>query len=96
MAITNIIEATTEAVSGATTEFTVAGSFWLHGDYFEHGESAVVERVGPSGDWIQATNESRKIAVSNTPNTMYVELPAGTYRILKTATRLEASVGYEE
>ncbi len=96
MAITSIIAATTDAASGASTEFTVTGSFWLYGDYFNHGESATLERVGPSGDYIPATNVNRKIQVTAVPNTVFVDLPAGTYRINKTVTSNAASVGYEE
>jgi hypothetical protein len=97
MAITAIIEDETAAVSGAATEFTTTSrGFWLTGDYFAPGESALVERVGPSGDYQPATNKDGQIYLSANPNTIFCDLPAGTYRINKTVTALPASVGYEE
>lgn len=96
MAIEPIIAATKEAVSGETTEFTTEDrGFWLYGDHFSPGESAILERVGPSGDYIAATNSDGQIFVSAKPNTVFVDMPAGTYRIRKGATNVAASVGYE-
>ena len=92
-----IIEATTEKISGAGTEFTTtARGFWLYGSGFAPGEYAVVEGIGPDGAFRQVTNNGGGIYVSAAPNTVFVDLPAGTYRIEKTASALAASVGYEE
>ena len=92
-----IIAATIEKVSGAGTEFTTtARGFWLYGSGFAPGEYAVVDGLGPDGVYRQVTNNGGGIYVSAAPNTVFVDLPAGTYRIDKTATALAASVGYEE
>lgn len=97
MPITSKISATTEAASGAGTAFTTLNrGFWLHGHGFGYGESATIMREFPSGIWAPATNEMGNIAVSAHPNVVFADLPAGTYRINKTATNLAASVGYEE
>lgn len=92
-----IIAATIEKVSGEATEFTTtARGFWLYGSGFAPGEYAVVEGIGPGGVYRQVTNNGGGIYVSAAPNTVFVDLPAGTYRVEKTATALAASVGYEE
>jgi len=97
MAITPIISATINAVSGAGTEFTVTGAFWLFGDNFSHGESAVIERANVAGTaFVPATSKNDVVGVTATPNTVYCDLPAGTYRINKSATAIAAAVGYEE
>lgn len=98
--MTEIIAATTNAVTGASTAFTTTNrGFWLHASGFRserRGEHATVKRVGPSGEWEAATNKDGEIRVSAYPNTIFVDLPAGTYRIDKTETAGNASVGYEE
>lgn len=97
MAITPIISATANEVSGAGTEFTTGSrGFWLHGHGFSFGEKATVMREFPSGTWGPATNETGEMAVSSFPNLVFVDLPAGTYRLNKPATANAASVGYEE
>lgn len=77
------------------TQFVATGPFTLYADHFEIGQQASLLRLGPSGDYIQATNEKGVIAVSAYPNMAYVD-SAGTYRIRKTATSAAARVGYEE
>jgi len=98
MAITSKISATMDAVSGADTAFTTTTrGFWLYGDGFAHGESAVVMRPNVAGNgFVPATSKGEVIGVSATPNIVFVDLPAGTYRINKTATAAAAAVGYEE
>lgn len=96
MSIESIIAATTEAVSGVSTEFTVAGAFWLFGTGFAVGEGAIIEGIGPDGNYRKSTNKEGFLHVSAFPNTVYCDLPAGTYRINKAATVGEASVGFEE
>jgi len=92
-----IIEATIEKVSGEATEFTTTvRGFWLYGSSFAPGEYAIVEDIGPDGEWRQVTNNGGGLYVSAAPNTAFIDLPAGTYRIHKTATALAASVGYQE
>ena len=95
MAITAVIAATESAVSGATTEFTTTGPFVLYGDHFGWAESAQLLRLGPSGQYIPATNKEGVVQVGAYPNTALVDVP-GTYRIDKTKTVAAASVGYEE
>lgn len=98
MAITSKIAATTDAVSGESTAFTTTSrGFWLYGDGFAHGESAVVMRPNVAGNGFEpATNKNEVLGVSATPNTAFIDLPAGTYRLDKTATASPAAVGYEE
>lgn len=97
MAITQIIAATTAAVAASgDTDFVATGAFWLFGDNFGPGENATVERANTAGDGYEVvTNNAGPIVVSSSPNTVYVDVPAGTYRIAKTATAVAASVGWE-
>lgn len=95
MAITPIIPASVAAVSGAGTEFVTTGPFVLYGDDFGVGEHCMLTRLGPSGVHKPMTNKDGAILVSHAPNTVYVEA-FGTFRLIKTATAAEASVGYEE
>ena len=97
MAITPIIAATTEAVTGSSTAFTTTTrGFWLHGHGFSFGESARVMREFPAGTWGPVTGSPGDIAVSAYPNVVFADLPAGTYRIEKGETANPASVGFEE
>ena len=95
MAITVVIAATKDAASGATTGFTTTSPFVLYGDHFGWAESAQLLRLGPSGEYLPATNKDGVIRVSAFPNMVLVDAP-GTYRIDKGATVAAASVGYEE
>ena len=95
MAITVVIAATKDAASGATTEFTTTGPFALYGDNFGWAESAQLLRLGPSGEYLPATNKDGVIQVGAYPNMVLVDVPS-TYRIDKTKSVAAASVGYEE
>lgn len=95
MAITVTIAPTVLAVSGVATQFVASGPFVLYGDGFAEGEWCSLERLGPSGTYIKARNEKGVIKVGADPNMIYVEAP-GSYRLVKSATRTAASVGYEE
>lgn len=95
MAITVTIAPTTLAVSGVATQFVASGPFVLYGDGFAEGEWCSLERLGPSGTYIKASNEKGVIKVGADPNMVYVEAP-GSYQLVKSATRTAASVGYEE
>ena len=94
MAITVKIAPTVHAVSGSETQFVASGPFVLYGDGFAEGEQCSLERLGPSGAYLKARNEKGVIKVSANPNMIYVEAP-GSYRLVKSATRTAASVGYE-
>ena len=95
MAIVTVIAATKDAASGATTEFTTTSPFVLYGDHFGWAESAQLLRLGPSGEYLPATNKEGVVQVGGYPNTALWDAP-GTYRIDKTKTVAAASVGYEE
>ena len=95
MAITTVIAATNNPASGAATEFTTTGPFVLYGDHFGWDESAKLLRLGPSGQYLEATNKDGVVQVSAFPNIVLVDVP-GAYRIDKTKTVAAASVGYEE
>lgn len=91
-----IIEETNSTVSGAGTEFiTTDRGFWLYGSKFTGlQERATVMGIGASGEWEEKTNKDGEIFVGAAPNVLFVDLPAGTYRIKKTATALKASVSF--
>jgi len=95
--MTAIIEATVESVSGAATEFTTTDrGFWLYGSKFTSLiEQAILMGIGADGEWEEKTNENGVIYVGAAPNTVFVDLPAGTYQIKKSKTFLAASVSYE-
>ena len=95
MAIVTVIAATKDAASGAATGFTTTSPFVLYGDHFGWAESAQLLRIGPSGEYLPATNKDGAIQVGAYPNVALVDVP-GTYRIDKTKTVAAASVGYEE
>ena len=95
MAIVTVIAATSNPASGAVTEFTTTSPFVLYGDHFGWAESAQLLRLGPSGEYLPATNKDGVVQVSAFPNMVYVDTP-GTFRIDKGATAAAASVGYEE
>lgn len=98
MATTPIIEATTAAVAGEDADFTTTTrGFWLYGSGFGKGEFARVEGLGADGATYETkTNENGPIHVTANPNTVFVDLPAGTYRIAKMATAVAAGVAFEE
>lgn len=98
MAITTIIAATTAAVAGADADFTTTGrGFWLIGSGFGKGEFARIEGLGADGTTYETkTNDHGPIHVTSDPNTVFVDLPAGTYRIAKMATAVAAGVAFEE
>jgi len=96
MAIT-VIEAcsTADAVAaGASTEFTASGPFTLYADHFELNQNVVLYRLGPSGDYLPATNRIGTIICSAFPNRIYVE-SGGTFRVKKDASAATVAVGYE-
>jgi hypothetical protein len=96
MAITEIAACSVAAAvaAGATTEFIVTGPFVLYADNYEIDEVAKLYRLGPSGDYLPATNKEGVIYVSAFPNMAYVDT-GGTFRVSKTATSVDAVVGYE-
>ena len=98
MAITPIFAATTAAVAGEDADFTTTTrGFWLIGSGFGKGEFARVEGLGADGETYETkTNEDGPIHVTANPNTVFVDLPAGTYRIAKMATAEPARVAFEE
>ena len=91
-----IIQATVDAVSGVDTEFIVGGPFWLIGDNFEALECAILERPGAESGYYPVTNSSGLVKVGERPNTVYVDIPAGTYRLRKSETNKAAAVSFIE
>ena len=80
-----------------STPFTTSNrGIWLFGSKFWPEEIAVLEQIGPSGNYEPITNSKGVIAVSHSPNTVYADVPAGTYRVHKYNTKLAASVGVQE
>lgn len=97
MSITPKIAANAAAVpiSDATTEFVTTGPFMLYGEKLMTHESIYLNHIGPSGAFIQSTNEDGPIAVRGAPNMIYVDA-FGTFRLTKGQTAEAASAGYEE
>jgi hypothetical protein len=95
MAIVTVIAATNNPASGAATGFTTTSPFVLYGDHFGWDESAKLLRLGPSGQYLEATSKDGVVQVSAFPNMVYVDTP-GSFRIDKGSTFSAASVGYEE
>ena len=96
MAVTTVIAAKTAAVAltDATTEFVASGPFTFYGDDFAVGEFAMLYRIGPSAALKPATTKLGVAMVSAYPNTIIVD-HGGTFRVVKTLTAAQASVGYE-
>jgi hypothetical protein len=98
MAITVIesLTGTAAAAPAVGNEFETTGPFTLYGDGFTgYLEQAVLHRLGPSGDYHPATNKDGVIRVKDFPNMVRVDT-AGTFRVQRTSSIAEASVGYEE
>lgn len=92
-----IINPTQAAVPGTSAAFTTASrGFWLIGSNFSPGEFATVLGKGPDDAFRPVTNIAGAICVSHSPNTVFVDLPAGDYQVEKTPTALAASVTYLE
>lgn len=81
MAITVIIAPTTLAVSGSETQFTASGPFVLYGDGFAEGERCSLERLGPSGTYIKATNEKGAIKVGAYQTATKTYAASGNYTV---------------
>ena len=97
MAIT-VIEAlsTADAVAaGVDTQFATTGPFTLYADYLEVNQNVILLRLGPSGDYLAATNKAGAIVLSAFPNMAYVEA-GGSFQIKKDASSADVAVGYEE
>lgn len=76
---------------------TSSRGFWLYGEGFQalHNESAFVKFTPASTPQV-LTNESGDIFVSQYPNLVYVDAPAGDYLMCKTATKNAAACGILE
>lgn len=99
MAITNIaaLHTTAAVAPGATTEFTTAGrGFWLFSSNLLRSEKVTLYGVDSNGDFRSVTNGSSSIGISSHPNTVFVDLPAGIYRLGKDITASAPYIGYEE
>lgn len=87
----------TPTKSQTSQTFTVAGSFTLFCEGFKGNENAALNRPNQAGDgYTPVTSRYGVIKVSEYPNTVYCELPAGTYQIVKSPTEQLASVSYTE
>lgn len=97
MAITPIFSATDDPVTADNAEFTTTSrGFWLHTSGFVYGEKATLYGPGPGGEYRPVTDDKGPITVGSFPNSIFVDLPAGTYQIPKPATSMNAAIGYEE
>lgn len=95
MAITNVIDGvTTVVVIGDATPFSITDPTSITADNFAVNEIAIVWRLGPSGEYVPATNSFGTIILSAVPNMAVLDAPA-TYKITKTETDVAAYVGYE-
>ena len=91
-----VIEATTAAVEDVAFTTSSRG-FWLYGEGFQalHNERAYIKFTPESNPQV-LTNEFGDIFVSQYPNLVYVDAPAGDYIMCKTATRNAAACGILE
>ena len=90
-----IIQPTRDEIISNAFTLTNRG-VWLYSSQFWPEEIAVLEHIGPSSNYEPITNSNGEIFVSHSPNTIYADIPPGTYRVHKYRTQLAASVGYEE
>lgn len=76
---------------------TSSRGFWLYGEGFQavHNEKAYVKFTPASNSQV-LTNEDGDVFVSQYPNLAYVDAPAGTYLMCKTATQNAAACGILE
>lgn len=96
MAVTVVISNETAAVDlAAATAFTISDVALVTADNVGEGEHVLIYRLGPSGDYKPATNQFGTIVLSGLPNTVKLDGP-GTFKAVKTVTKLGAYVGYEE
>lgn len=99
MAITNIaaLNTTAAVAPGATTEFTTTGrGFWLHSSGLLKGEKVTLYGLDSNSTFRAVTNEKSTLGISSNPNSAFVDLPPGTYRLGKGATVAAPYIGYEE
>ena len=99
MAITNIAALHTTAVvaPGATTEFTTSGrGFWLHSSGLLKGEKVTLYGLDSNGAYRAVTNKESTLGISAYPNSAFIDLPPGTYRLGKGITAEVPYIGYEE
>lgn len=99
MAIVNIpaLHVTTTVAPSASTAFTTTGrGFWLHSSGLLKGEKVTLYGLDSNGAYRAVTNSITSLGVSSNPNSVYIDLPAGTYRLGKALTTNAPYVGYEE
>ena len=99
MAIVDIpaLHVTTAVAPSASTEFTTTGrGFWLHSSVLLKEEKVTLYGLDSNGAYRAVTNAITTLGVSTHPNSVYVDLPAGTYRLGKPLTTNAPYVGYEE
>lgn len=92
-----LIDPTTASVPASVATFTTTQrGFWLISSGFRPGEFATVWGKGPDDALRPVTNVAGQISVSYSPNTVFVDLPAGDYAVNKDETNEAASVDYKE
>lgn len=98
MAITNIaaLHTTAAVAPGATTEFITTGrGFWLHSSGLFKGEKVTLYGPDSNEAFRAITNKESTLGISSHPNSIFIDLPAGTYRLGKGATVAAPYIGYE-
>ena len=99
MAITNISALNTAAAvapSVATGFTTTSRGLWLHSSGLLKGEKITLYGPDSSGAYRALTNKESTLGVTSHPNVIFVDIPAGTYRLGKGVTNAVPYIGYEE
>ena len=99
MAIVDItaLHVTTTVAPSASTAFTTTGrGFWLHSSGLLKGEKVTLYGLDSNGAFRAVTNKESTLGISSHPNSIFIDLPAGTYRLGKGVTTSAPYIGYEE
>lgn len=99
MAIVDIpaLHVTDAAPPSSSTAFTTSGrGFWLHSSGLLKGEKVTLYRVDSNGTYRAVTNKESTLGISSYPNSVFIDLPPGTYRLGKGITAEAPYIGYEE
>ena len=99
MAIVNIpaLHVTGAILPSPSTAFTTTGrGFWLHSSGLVKGEKVTLYGPDSNGAYRAVTNKESTLGISAYPNSVFIDLPPGTYRLEKGITAFAPYIGYEE
>ena len=99
MAIVDIpaLHVTDAVPPSPSTAFTTTGrGFWLHSSSLIKGEKITLYGLDSNGAYRAVTNKKATLGISAYPNSVFIDLPHGTYRLGKGITAAAPYIGYEE